>query len=76
MGHLRRQLRRKLFMLWDGLKAHRRRIVMPAPVVLTHAEELVQTTGVKTPDALHLGSALAFQAVAGIRIPFITADIR
>lgn len=64
MGHLRRQLRRKLLVLWDGLKAHRRRILMRVPLVLTHAEELVQTTGVKTLDALHLGSALAFQAVA------------
>ncbi|HWQ69287.1 MAG TPA: hypothetical protein VN494_04920 [Patescibacteria group bacterium] len=49
---------------------------MLAPLVLTYAEELVQTTGVKTIDALHLGSALAFQALAGIRIPFITADTR
>ena len=32
--------------------------------------------GAKTLDALHLGSALAFQAATGSRIPFITADIR
>ena len=51
-------------------------LVVITPLVLTHAEELVQTTGVKTLDALHLGSALAFQAVTGIRIPFITADLR
>jgi hypothetical protein len=51
-------------------------LVVITPLVLTHAEELVQTTGVKTLDALHLGSALAFQAMTGIRVPFITADIR
>lgn len=51
-------------------------LVVITPLVLTHAEDLVQTTGVKTLDALHLSSALAFQAAAGIRIPFITADIR
>jgi predicted nucleic acid-binding protein len=51
-------------------------LVVITPLVLTHTEELVQTTGVKTLDALHLGSALAFQALAGIRIPFVTADIR
>jgi len=51
-------------------------LVAVTPLVLTHAEELIQATGVKTLDALHLGSVLAFQAVSGLRIPFITADIR
>lgn len=27
LGHLRRQLRRKLLIVWDGLKAHRSRLV-------------------------------------------------
>lgn len=27
LGHLRRQLRRKLLIIWDGLKAHRSRLV-------------------------------------------------
>lgn len=27
LGHLRRQLRRKLLVIWDGLKAHRSRLV-------------------------------------------------
>ncbi|CBE68908.1 exported protein of unknown function [Candidatus Methylomirabilis oxygeniifera] len=31
MGHLRRQVRRKLPILWDRLKAHRRRLLMLAP---------------------------------------------
>ncbi|MDE2059179.1 MAG: type II toxin-antitoxin system VapC family toxin [candidate division NC10 bacterium] len=51
-------------------------LVAVTPLVLTDAEELIQTTGVKTLDALHLASVLAFQAMSGIRIPFITADIR
>lgn len=51
-------------------------LVAVTPLVLTHAEELIPATGVKTLDALHLGSVLAFQAASGIRIPFITADIR
>lgn len=51
-------------------------LVAVTPLVLTHAEELIRTTGVKTLDALHLASALAFQAMSGIRIPFITADLR
>lgn len=51
-------------------------LVAVTPLVLTHTEELIRTTGVKTLDALHLASALAFQAMSGIRIPFITADIR
>lgn len=51
-------------------------LVAVTPLVLTQAEELIRTTGVKTLDALHLASVLAFQAMSGIRIPFITADIR
>jgi len=27
-------------------------------------------------DALHVASALAFQAASGLNIPFITADVR
>lgn len=51
-------------------------LVAVTPLVLTNAEGLIQTTGVKTLDALHLASVQAFQAMSGIRIPFITADIR
>lgn len=51
-------------------------LVAVTPLVLTHAEELIQTTGVKTLDAIHLASVQAFQAMSGIRIPFITADVR
>jgi predicted nucleic acid-binding protein len=49
-------------------------LVELSPLVLTRAEELVQSTGVRTLDAIHLASALTFQAAIGMRIPFITGD--
>jgi predicted nucleic acid-binding protein len=51
-------------------------LVEVGPIVLSQAEELVQKTGLKTLDALHIASALAFQAASGLTIPFVTADIR
>ena len=51
-------------------------LVAVTSLVLTHTEELIRATGMKTLDALHLGSVPAFQTVSGLRIPFITADIR
>lgn len=45
-------------------------------IVLNHAEELAQKTGLRTLDALHLASALTFQAASGLNIPFITADVK
>jgi predicted nucleic acid-binding protein len=45
-------------------------------VVLHQAEELAQRTGLRTLDALHLASALTFQAASGLIVPFITADVR
>ena len=45
-------------------------------VVLNHTEEVAQKTGLRTLDALHLASALTFQAASGLTIPFITADVR
>lgn len=53
-----------------------RELVSVTPLVLSHAEELVQTTGVKTLDALHLASVQAFQAMLGMPIPFTTANVR
>lgn len=44
--------------------------------VLTQAEELVQKTGLRTLDAIHVASALTFRAASGLTIPFITADVR
>ncbi len=42
--------------------------------VLHGAEEVISKTGLRTLDAIHLSSALAFQTASGIQIPFITAD--
>jgi hypothetical protein len=42
--------------------------------VLEKAQDLIQSSGVKTLDAIHIASALLFQADFGARIPFISAD--
>jgi len=44
--------------------------------VLDRAAEVIEETGVKTLDALHIASALVFQAFSGIVIRFITVDTR
>lgn len=44
--------------------------------VLRQAEELVQKTDVRTLDALHIASAMIFQAASGLTIPFITSDAK
>jgi len=44
--------------------------------VLDRAAEVIEETGVKTLDALHIASALVFQAFSGIIIGFITVDAR
>lgn len=41
--------------------------------VLQQAEDLVQKTDVRTLDALHIASAVMFQAASGLTIPFITS---
>lgn len=51
-------------------------LVEVGAMVLSQAEELVQTVGLRTLDALHVASALTFQAASGLTIPFITADVR
>lgn len=45
-------------------------------IVLSQAEELVQKTGLKILDAVHVASALTFQVASGLTIPFVTADVR
>ena len=42
--------------------------------VLARAEAVTRAASVTTLDALHLASALAFQASTGLRPPFITSD--
>jgi predicted nucleic acid-binding protein len=51
-------------------------LVEAGAIVLSQAEDLVQKTGLRTLDALHVASALTFQAASGLTIPFITADVR
>jgi uncharacterized protein len=51
-------------------------LVEVGAIVLSQAEELVQKTGLRTLDAVHVASALAFQAASGLTVPFITADIK
>jgi predicted nucleic acid-binding protein len=51
-------------------------LVEVGAIVISQAGELVQKTGLRTLDALHVASALTFQAASGLTIPFITADIR
>ena len=45
-------------------------------IVLSQAEELVEKTGLRILDALHVASSLTFQAASGLALPFVTADIR
>jgi uncharacterized protein len=51
-------------------------LVEVGEIVLNQAEELAKKTGLRTLDALHLASALTFQAASGLTVPFITADVR
>lgn len=51
-------------------------LVEVGEIVLNQAEDLAQKTGLRTLDALHLASALTFQAASGLTIPFMTADVR
>lgn len=45
-------------------------------VVLSRAEEVIQQGPMRTLDAIHIASAVVFQAAAGLRIPFVTGDGR
>jgi len=42
--------------------------------LLDRTESVIEQTGVRTLDALHLASALLFQAETRIAMPFVTAD--
>ena len=44
--------------------------------VLNRSEEMIDKAKVRTLDALHIASALLFQDLSGLRVPFITADER
>lgn len=49
-------------------------LISISPDLLRQAEKLILTLQVRTLDALHIASALAFQVASGIRLPFMTAD--
>ncbi len=51
-------------------------LVEVSPLVLGRAEELIQSTSLRTLDAVHVASALAFESSSGMRVPFVTADAR
>jgi len=51
-------------------------LIEVSPLVLGLAEDLVQKATLRTLDAIHLASAMTFQRSAGIRVPFMTADLR
>lgn len=44
--------------------------------ILRRAEELIQGTSLRTLDAVHVASVMAFRAMSRIRIPFVTGDLR
>lgn len=44
--------------------------------LLALAEDLIQRHAIRTLDAIHLAAALTFRNMSGLRVPFVTADIR
>lgn len=51
-------------------------LVEVSPPVLARAQELIQSMSLRTLDAVHVASALAFETASGMRVPFVTADAR
>jgi len=51
-------------------------LVEVTATVLARGEQLVRDTPLSTLDAIHVASALAVQGAAGLRLRFITADLR
>jgi predicted nucleic acid-binding protein len=51
-------------------------LVDPTRPVLGRAEQLAGQYALRALDALHVASALEFEAAADVRIPFVTADRR
>jgi len=56
-------------------REHWELIEISAPI-LDRAEEVIRRAGVRTLDAMHVASALAFRESSGLRVPFVTADER
>ena len=51
-------------------------LLEPDSHVLAKAQALTEAETVRTLDALHLASALVFQAETNLHPPFVTGDIR
>jgi len=51
-------------------------LVEVSPLVLGRAEDLLREVALRTLDAIHVASALTFQTISGVPIPFITSDGR
>lgn len=51
-------------------------LVEVSPLVLGRSEELIQVASLRTLDAIHVASALAFQSASGFPLPFVTGDTR
>jgi hypothetical protein len=51
-------------------------LVEVSAAVLTRGEQIVRDTPLRTLDALHVASALVLREAAGLRLRFITADVR
>ena len=51
-------------------------LIKLSAAILNRAEGTIGHARVRTLDALHIASALAFEELSGLHIPFITADER
>lgn len=49
-------------------------LIAASRIVLDRAEELLRVSRLRTVDAVHVASALVFEAGIGRRVPFVTAD--
>ena len=45
-------------------------------LLLASAKDLIQRYPLRTLDAIHLAAALTFRDMSGLRVPFVTADMR
>jgi hypothetical protein len=51
-------------------------LIEVSSIVLEKTEELLKDGTLRTLDAVHVASALSFQTITGLSLPFITGDVR
>jgi predicted nucleic acid-binding protein len=51
-------------------------LVEISPPVLERAEHLAGQASLSTLDAIHVASAMLLESMRGVRLPFVTADVR